>query len=169
MKAFVAALAALSCSAVADALFFDQIVTSGATGTTLVLASGSAGVVPTAAAIAGGALVLKALGLAALSVAASQSRAKRSTEAEEDVTFTLIARNEPSACYRRLICDIATGTMPKSENDVIVSLFNKDVPITSAKYDYTVAAEVGKALKNIDSCELRYSCPLTGAEIAKLL
>ena len=74
------------------------------------------------------------------------------------------------ACYRRLICDLATGQMPKSENDIIVKLFDgKKAPVTSPKFDFDTAAEVGKALKSVQQCELRYSCPLDGEQISKLI
>ena len=60
--------------------------------------------------------------------------------------------------------------MPKSENDIIVKLFDgKKAPVTSPKFDYDTAAEVGKALKSVQQCELRYSCPLDGEQISKLI
>merc|ERR1711963_26889 len=65
---------------------------------------------------------------------------------------------------------LATGQLPKSENDVIVSLFDgKKADVTSAKFDFDTAAEVGKALKNVDACEIRYSCPFKGEQIVKLI
>ena len=60
--------------------------------------------------------------------------------------------------------------MPKSENDIIVKLFDgKKAPVTSPKFDFDTAAEVGKALKSVQQCELRYSCPLDGEQISKLI
>ena len=54
--------------------------------------------------------------------------------------------------------------------DVIVSLFDgKKADVTSAKFDFDTAAEVGKALKNVDACEIRYSCPFKGEQIVKLI
>merc|ERR1711963_705797 len=34
-----------------------------------------------------------------------------------------------------------------------------------AQSDFDTAAEVGKALKNVDACEIRYSCPFKGEQI----
>merc|ERR1712018_347560 len=58
--------------------------------------------------------------------------------AENDYAFIALNNPEPAQCYRRLICDLAT------------------------------AAEVGKIVKNAGVCEVRYSCPLSTQEIAKL-
>jgi hypothetical protein len=171
MKAFIAIFALLAALAVTRA--FD-IVSSTTAGLSIpLLAVGGAGtgttaaaVIPTITAIAGGAITLKALGL----LLAGSGRSKRSTDQEDGLTFAFIAQSEPQACYRRLICDLATGQMPKSENDVIVSLFDgKKADVTSAKFDFDTAAEVGKALKNVDACEIRYSCPFKGEQIVKLL
>merc|ERR1712001_161644 len=100
-------------------------------------------------------------------------RGKRSAEEQVEVdgiTFSFLAQSEPQACYRRLICDLATGQMPKSDNDIIVKLFDgKKSAVTSPKFDYDTAAEVGKALKNVQACEVRYSCPFKGEQIVKLL
>lgn len=167
MKAFIAALSVACLATVSEALFAENLILGSATAgpAHLALAGGSAGVVSTAAVVAGGAILLKAGALAALYLA---SRQKRSTDSEELFTFNYMTATEPSACYRRLICDLASGEMPESENDVIVSLFKEEVDKTSPKYDFSVAAEVGKALKSVQACELRYSCPLTGEQINKL-
>merc|ERR1739844_329334 len=112
---------------------------------------------------------LKVLALGALAVAA---RSKRDAEADandtSDSAFALLAQQEPAQCYRRLICDLATGAFPASENDVIVEQFSDDEPIESFKFEFASAAKVGKALKAVEKCELRYSCPLSGAQIQKL-
>ena len=94
----------------------------------------------------------------------------RATEdANDDAAFTVLANSEPAQCYRRLICDLATGTMPKSENDVILSLFEKDAVIESPKFEFSTAAKLGKLIRNVEVCELRYSCPLNGSELQNLL
>ena len=87
---------------------------------------------------------------------------------DSDAAFGVLANTEPAQCYRRLICDLATGAMPKSENDVIVSLFNRDASIESPKFEFVTAAKLGKQVKNVQVCELRYSCPLTGEQIQNL-
>jgi len=172
MKAFIAALAVVSLSAFAEAIF-PIVGVSSVAGPSIILAATSgtaanAAIIPTLTAVAGGAITLKAASL----LIGSTLRAKRSVEeaqAKEDLTFSFIAQQEPQACYRRLICDLASGEWPKSDNDVILNLFEKDVPNTSAKFDFAIAAQVGKALRNVQACELRYSCPLTGEQIASLI
>merc|ERR1711945_45903 len=72
---------------------------------------------------------------------------------------TTIAAAEPASCVKQLICDIATGTKP-SENDIILSLFENETPVTSPKFDFAVAASLGKQLKSVEACELRYTCPV---------
>merc|ERR1711945_22131 len=69
------------------------------------------------------------------------------------------AAAEPASCVKQLICDIATGTKP-SENDIILSLFENETPVTSPKFDFAVAASLGKQLKSVEACELRYTCPV---------
>jgi len=75
---------------------------------------------------------------------------------------------EPAQCYRRLVCDLATGSMPKSENLALLNLFNKPASIDSPRFDFNTAAAVGKQARSVSLCEVRYSCPLTGAQIDKL-
>jgi len=172
MKAFIAVLAVLSYSAFVSTFELVSSATAGLSVPLLAVGGASAGttaatVIPTITAIAGGAITLKALGL----LLSSTGRSKRATSDEADgLTFAFISQTEPQACYRRLICDLATGQMPKSENDVIVKLFDgKKADVTSAKFDFDTAAEVGKALKNVDACEIRYSCPFKGEQILKLI
>merc|ERR1712117_234211 len=157
MKAFIAAFALLSVACLTEAIVFPAIVGgSSAAGASIILGSTTAGsaasaLVPTVSALVAGAVLI-----------VETTRRKRST-AEEDNSekaFAFIAANEPAACYKRLICDLATGALPASENEVILANFNKDVPITSVKYDFAIAANLGKALRNVEACEVRYSCPL---------
>jgi hypothetical protein len=142
----------------ANALFGADIVTatgaSSGLGTSVILASGAG--IPTAAAVVGAGLLLKA---GALFLINQQSRSKRSTEEDTDAIFTTIAAAEPASCVKQLICDIATGTKP-SENDIILSLFESETPVTSPKFDFAVAATLGKQLKSVEACELRYTCPV---------
>ena len=70
----------------------------------------------------------------------------------------LQAQTEPEQCVQRLICDIATGQMPESDNDIIPTLFKGNSEAGSSKFNYFMAAQLGKAAKNIKSCELRFSC-----------
>jgi hypothetical protein len=162
----VVALVAFQGAEATDLITGTGALFTGTGGTHLILASGAAGTVGAVAAVGGAALLLKAAALLAL----RESRGKRATENELDLAFVTIAAAEPQACDRRLICDLATGQVPKSENDVIVKLFDgKKADVTSAKFDFDTAAEVGKALKNVDACEIRYSCPFKGEQIIKLI
>ena len=154
---------------VSDAIFGPLAVVPAATaataGTTIALTGGTA----TGLAVAGGVVLLKALALGAI---AGSSRGRRSAdggEVDQDAGFALIAAVEPQACYRRLICDLATGKTVHSDKDVIMALFDKDqTSIESPKFEFSTAAKLGKHLKNVQACELRYSCPISGDDLAKL-
>jgi len=132
-------------------------------------------VTPAGAALAiGGGLLLKAAALGALG-ADLALRKKRfaveevRSEEETDLMIASIMSNEPQQCYRRLVCDLATGSLPQSSGDVILSLFKKPVTdVTSARFDLATAAQIGKEVKNTQFCEYRFSCPLTGAQLAKI-
>merc|ERR1711953_994921 len=152
--AVVLSAVAFACIAPANAIFGSSMFT-GSGGTHVILASGTAGAVAPVAAVAGAAILLKA---AALLHSSESSRKKRSAE-ENDAIFTTIAAAEPANCVKQLICDIATGTKP-SENDVILSLFENDTPVSSPKFDFAIAATLGKQLKSVEACELRYTCPV---------
>ena len=119
------------------------------------------------ATVLGGIALLKGLAVASV----LSNRAKRQAVAidETDLAFSAIAASEPAQCYRRLICELATGANPKSDNDIILSLFNKKTSPQSPKFPFAAAAALGKQLKNVQSCEIRYSCPLSGAQIQKLI
>ena len=179
MKAFVAVLAVLSFAAIATAFELVSSTTAGLSIPLLAVGGASTGttaaaIIPTITAIAGGALVLKAVGaLTGSSVIPGLPLKKRSADEQsqqDELTFAFLAQSEPQACYRRLICDLATGQLPQSENDIIVKLFDgKKADVTSPRFDFDTAAEVGKALKNVDACEIRYSCPFKGEQIIKFL
>jgi hypothetical protein len=170
MNGFVIASRALVAAAnFAEAtLIFGTVAATGTTvaGTTLSLGTLTGGGA-TALALGGGVLLIKALAIGALAIAASR-RSRRSVLDDQDAAFAVISGTEPAQCYRRLICDLATGTMPQSENDIIVSLFDKESSIDSHKFEYSVAAKLGKQIKSVQMCEVRYSCPLTGSDIQKL-
>lgn len=171
MKA-AAALAILGCAMEATAIF-PLFVTSGTAATVGTVTTGTSTLAiggGTAVAVGGGILLLKGVALGALALAAASRRGRRAAlEIDDtDAAFSVLANTEPAQCYRRLICDLATGSMPKSENEVILSLFNKDAPIESPRFEYATAAKLGKQTKSVNVCELRYSCPLSGDQIEKL-
>jgi len=156
------ALAALAITSVAEATII--LGTTAAAGTTTVF--GTAGTLTL-----GGTVGVLAIGagiiLKGLVIGAALRRGKRSAEADnEDAAFEVLNFSEPAQCYRRLICDMAAGAVP--DQDKILSLFNTEVSPASPKFEYVNAAKVGKMVKNAGLCEIRYSCPLSSQEIAKL-
>ena len=155
---FAATLAVVALS-VADATII--IGTTAAAGTAVTISAASA----TSLALLGGVAVLKGLVLGA--ALAGRRHGKRSAEeSSEDAAFAILTNSEPAQCYRRLVCDMAAGAIP--DEGKILSLFNKDVSPVSPKFDYVSAAKVGKLVKNAALCEVRYTCPLSTQEIAKL-
>merc|ERR1711981_436362 len=166
MNGFVlTSLALIAVSNIAEATF---AITTGTAATTIGTSSLYFTNAGAALAVGGGIILLKGLALGALALAASRSRRAALEIDDSDAAFGVLANTEPAQCYRRLICDLATGAMPKSENDVIVSLFNRDASIESPKFEFVTAAKLGKQVKNVQVCELRYSCPLTGEQIQNL-
>lgn len=167
----ISAVIALVSLHYAEAFFGADIVTgsgalfSGTGGSHLILASGTAGTVAPLAAVIGAGILLKSAALLAISAG---NRGKRSINDDTDAIFSTISAAEPASCIRQLICDLAVGEQP-SEYDVILSLFDKDTPATSPKFDFAVAATLGKELKSVEACELRYSCPLSSSEIQNLI
>jgi len=155
MNMFVATLALVALSSVADATF---VVGTVASGTAVTLSSASVA----SLGILGGVAILKGLLIAGLA-----ARSKRSAENNNEAAFAILNNAEPAQCYRRLICDLAAGAI--SDNDKILNLFNTEVSPVSPKFEYVTAAKVGKIVKNANACEIRYSCPLSTVEIAKVL
>ena len=150
---FVVALALVAMTSIAEATIF-----IGAVGVSV---TASASTVATLG-LLGGVTLLKGLVLGSL-----VARSKRSAQVDnQDAAFAVLASSEPAQCYRRLICDMATGAIP--DHDKILSLFNTEVSPVASKFEYFTAAKVGKTAKNPALCEVRYSCPLNNAEIAKL-
>ena len=144
-------------AAAADATFvFTTAAATAGTATTISSASAAS------LGLLGGIVLLKGLVLGAAIL--SSRRGKRS--AENDYAFIALNNAEPAQCYKRLICDLATGAIPDSDN--LLSLFNEETEVISPKCEYTTAAKLGKAVKNAQVCEVRYSCPLNNQEIAKL-
>ena len=157
MNGFV--LSALAVAALANVASATIILgtTTATVGTATTISSASAA----SLGLLGGVVLLKGLVLGA---ALLSRRGKRS--AENDYAFIALNNAEPASCYKRLICDLAPGAIPDSDN--LLSLFNEETEVISPKFEYTTAAKLGKAVKNAQVCEVRYSCPLNNQEIAKL-
>jgi hypothetical protein len=154
MNPLFAATLAVVALTVADATI---IVGTVAAGTAVTV---SASTVATLGLLGGIAILKGAL------LGAAAARGKRSAEDSNDAIFAVLTNAEPAQCYRRLICDMASGAIP--DQDKILSLFNTEVSPVSPKFEYATAAKVGKIVKNAGLCEIRYSCPLNTQEIAKL-
>ena len=153
---FVATLAIVALSGLADATIVLTTATATVGATTL-----SASTVATLG-LLGGVAILKGLLIGQL-----VGKSKRSAEDNREAVFAVLNNAEPAQCYHRLICDLAAGAIP--DNDKILSLFNNEASPVSPKFEYVTAAKVGKIVKNAALCEVRYSCPLTTVEIAKVL
>merc|ERR1712110_528544 len=141
---------------------------SAASGTIIIGTAATASVVTVSSgALVGGALLGGVAILKGLLIGAALKRGKRSVEGNDDEVFLVLNNAEPAQCYRRLICDLGAGAIP--DKDHILSLFNTEVSPISPKFDYVNAAKVGKLVKNASSCEVCYSCPLSTAEISKVI
>merc|ERR1712213_18007 len=110
---FVATLAVVALSSVADATIVLATATTGA----VTLSSASVA----SLGLLGGVALLKGLVLGA----ALSRRGKRSAESSEDAAFAVLNNSEPAQCYKRLICDMAAGAIP--DQGKILSLFNEEV------------------------------------------
>lgn len=161
---FIVSLAVLAMSNISEAFFWLGTTAAATTGA-VTLSSGSLATIG----LLGGVVLLKGLVLGA-ALLASRSRGRGRREAVEDNevegAFAILQSSEPSQCYRRLICDLAAGAIP--DQDSILTLFNEDISPVSVKFEYAMAAKVGKLVKNSNLCEVRYSCPLNTVEMQKL-
>ena len=155
------------------AAFFICLALASSTYATVLVATTTTALTATqAASFYYGVAAVKALALGALGVGALLgSRSRRSVEDVMDQTFDLVRQSEPEQCVHRLICDLATGQLPPSAEDVIMQLFEhtENIPQLSPVFDFAVAAEVGKYVKEVEKCEIQYTCPLTGAQLQKML
>ncbi len=160
---------ALSVAALAAVCGLSQGIFTGTGGTATLgsVALVSGGSLTTAGALAlGGLALLKVGAIAAIALSrGGKRRGKREAFDNEDSVFAIAAQLEPAACYRRLICELASGKLPKSENDVILNLFQQDAAVQDVKFEFATAAKVGKLVKDIEACEIRYSCPVSGKDM----
>jgi hypothetical protein len=173
-----------------------ELITIAAAGTAV--AAGTLLVTPAAATaigaiIIGGGAILKGLAIAGvaggLGAAAGRGRgfggfggfrgrrqaaeptaqAAAASVPSDELAFALVATTEPAQCFRRLICNLATGAMKPTELDVIPKfLTRKEIGVESPEFEFSNAAKLGSSLKNVQACEVRYSCPLSSEEIEKL-
>ena len=78
-------------------------------------------------AILGTAALLAALAAGRSGRSGRRGHGKRSIEEQRnlDLELAVLSQIEPEQCFRRLVCDLATGQMPPSQNDLIASLFEE--------------------------------------------
>ncbi len=63
----------------------------------------------------------KAIGLGLLArELANRNKREVSNSLGAESGFSIISQLEPAQCYRRLICDVATGKLPEDESDAIL-------------------------------------------------
>ena len=93
-----------------------------------------------------------------------------SNEVEEpELLFRSLEQNDPAHCFRRYICDLATGKLnEKASHQTISNLFVDLDQSKSVTYEYEVAFKFGQKLNSIKECEAIYDCPLSGAQLDKL-
>ena len=104
-----------------------------------------------------------------------RARGRRDTSSntlldKEDATFSVLASMEPAQCYHRLICDLATGAIDAPDGrEMVAALTSSKVSPKSPKFEFSAAARFGQMVKDVSVCELRYSCPVSGEELAQFL
>lgn len=185
MQAKIAIVIASVCCAMngADAIFGTLSAAAAGTGvaatfTGLGAAAGTTAFLTPAGAIIGAKIVgLAALGAIELARAGSRSRGKRAaqhllSEEEIDAQIAAFAGQEPEHCYRRFICELASGYVQAPTANTMLALFENEVPVESPRFDFRTAAIVGQVAAQKDSplmCQRRFRCVFTGQQIGDML
>jgi len=88
---------------------------------------------------------------------------------DADILFRQFENDDPAHCFRRYVCDLATGKLnEKPSHTSINNLFLKFDQSKSAKFEYEVASKFGQMFKNLKQCEEIYDCPLTGQQLDQI-
>merc|ERR1712154_384044 len=88
---------------------------------------------------------------------------------QPELLFHSFEVSYPAHCFRRYICDLATGELNgKPGHQVINNLFLNFDQTKSATFEYEVAFKFGQKLRSIQECEATYDCPLNGQQLDKL-
>jgi len=88
---------------------------------------------------------------------------------EPEYLFRSFEVSDPAHCFRRYICDLATGQMNENiSHQAIKNLFLSFDYSKSATFEYEVAFKFGQKLRSIQECEATYDCPLAGQQLDKL-
>ena len=88
---------------------------------------------------------------------------------EQELLFRSLEQSDPAHCYRRYVCDLATGQLNETpSHQAINNLFLKFNYAKSSTFEYEIAFKFGQKLRSIAECEALYDCPLTGYQMDKL-
>jgi len=88
--------------------------------------------------------------------------------------FNVMRNSDPSACFERIICIVATGEKEYSMMSPLMNFVSdneeKFVPAEMKQFssDLKLAKKIGQAGKNIEICQDTFKCPFTGEEILKM-
>merc|ERR1711962_280450 len=88
--------------------------------------------------------------------------------------FNLMKNSDPSDCFKRIICDVATGEKEYSIMTPLLNFVSDDedqfVPreLKNYSFDLKIAKKIGEAGKNTDICKETFKCPFTGEEMLRM-
>jgi len=133
---------------------------------------GLAGVTLSSSAVAGtlGALSLLGVAKAGLLIGSlARPRSRRAAqEPASDVLFISILKLEEEKCVRRFVCEVATGHLEAPEYQPAIKALleaNLENEVDSPKFVYSEAVKSGARHTSVETCQAKYSCPKSGAEI----
>jgi len=88
--------------------------------------------------------------------------------------FNLMKNSDPSECFKRIICDVATGEKEYSTMTPYLNFVSDDedqfVPKELKRFSFglKMAKKIGEAGKNTDICQETFKCPFTGEEMLRM-
>jgi len=88
--------------------------------------------------------------------------------------FNLMKNSDPSDCFKRIICDVATGEKEYSIMAPLMNFVSDDedqfVPteLKRFSFDLKMAKKIGAAGKNTELCQETFKCPFTGEEMLRM-
>jgi len=88
--------------------------------------------------------------------------------------FNLMKNSDPNDCFKRIICDIATGEKEYSMMSPLMNFVsdNEDQFVPPGLKEFSsnlkLAKKIGEAGKNIDICQDTFKCPFTGEEMLNM-
>jgi len=88
--------------------------------------------------------------------------------------FNLMMSSDPNDCFKRIICDIATGEKDYSIMSPLLNFVSDDednhVPPELKQFSFSLkmARKIGEAGRNTDICQETFKCPFTGEEMLRM-